>query len=88
MIKKMSLLDKMAKEHGRSYLSDLHYLDDSARLHLATMLNEYQADETSISEWNAALKYCTNITTVFSKPEEAKSALISALSTPDKKEYK
>ncbi|MDO4481773.1 MAG: hypothetical protein Q4C14_03465 [Bacillota bacterium] len=86
MIKGISLLDKMGRENGSPYLSDLHYLDDSGRMHLASVLKEIPANEASITDWNAAIKYCTDISNEFTNPGAAKAALISALSTPVSKE--
>ena len=68
MMKEMSLLDKMAKQTDCAYLSNLHYIDDSRRLHLAEALKNFPAEGASLSDWNDALKYCTGETELYSNP--------------------
>ena len=74
------LLDVMALQMGCEYLSDLHYIDDHQRLHLARQLEKVEARDTDLFEWNDALEYLAGVKTPCSSAEQAKAALIAALS--------
>lgn len=82
MIGRASLLDLMAIKVGCSYLSDLKYIDESKRFHLAMELKKVPAKDEDYSDWNDALEYFSSGTVSCSSAEQAKESLIAVLSSP------
>lgn len=76
----LPLLEAMAILTGCEYLSDLHYIDKLQRRRLAQKLEMVDAKNTDLFEWNDALEYLTGQKTPQPSAEQAKSALIAALS--------
>ena len=70
----------MAIQIGCTYLSDLHYIDDYQRSQLARVLEKIPARDEDLFEWNDALEYLAGVRTPCSSAEQAKAALIAALS--------
>lgn len=79
MLEKMSFLDAMAVQAGCMYLSDLHYLNDYQRGHLAQSLEETSPQKADLRDWNDALEYITGKNTPCSSAEQAKAALLNFL---------
>lgn len=78
----LPLLEAMAIQTGCEYLSDLHYIDDLQRRRLARSLEKVDAKDADLFEWNDALEYLTREKKTQPNAEQAKSALIAALSSP------
>lgn len=76
---KLSLLDVMALQSGCMYLSDLRRMSNFQKRYLAQDLKDVEANDASLSEWNDALEYITGKKAPRSCAEEAKTALIAAL---------
>ena len=54
---RMGLLERCTEEVGRTYLSDLRYLDTEERFRLAGAVEQIPPGDYSLAEWNDALDY-------------------------------
>lgn len=76
-----SLLDAMAIQTRREYLSDLKYLQDWELISLGRALEQVPANAATLSEWNDALTYLAGV-----PPEQTQAAarerLITFLTRP------
>lgn len=54
------LLDRLAKQLGCGYLSDLKYLDAPKRAALVRLLEQTPCDAASLQQWNDALAYLSD----------------------------
>lgn len=73
-----SLLEYLSVQMGCIYLSDLHFLSEGKRRILAQWLEQLEAREQDIREWNDALEYLTGLLPKQTS-REAKSSLLVAL---------
>ena len=55
-----SLLDLLSIQMGCMYLSDLRFLSEEQRRHLAQKLGRFTPREQDVRDWNDALTYLTN----------------------------
>lgn len=78
----MSLVDYAAHIAGCTYVSDLHYLDAVGKYRIARALEKVELDAFPLRDWNDALEYITGAKMPCSSAEQAKAALIAALSSP------
>lgn len=76
-----SLLDLLAIQMGCTYLSDLKFLTEAQRVHLAHKLEPLTPREEDLDQWNDALEYLTGAASEASALE-AKQRLIQLLSDP------
>jgi len=76
----LSLLDDAALRMGCEYLSDLRLLSGKQRSLLARELEGVPSGKFPPSEWCDALEYLTGRRETHSDAEQAKAALIAALS--------
>ena len=78
MIQSCSLLDLLAVQMRCTYLSDLRFLSNMQRRHLARMVDAVVPLDEDLWEWNDALEYLSGL-----PPQktaiEAKTALVKAL---------
>ncbi len=77
--KEISLLDVLASEAHCQHLSDLKFLTDGQREHLAKELTHAPASLGSLQDWNEALEYVAKYPPE-ATPEAARERLIQALS--------
>lgn len=83
---RMSLLEAMSIQMGCAYLSDLRFLDGVQRGILAEKLESIPARAADLRDWNDALEYLTRNSRPMADAEQARAALIAALTggqTPD-----
>lgn len=82
MTAEQSLLDLLAIQMGCTYLSDLKFLTEAQRVHLAHKLEPLTPREEDLDQWNDALDYLTG-----APPETnasmAKDRLLQLLSESD-----
>ena len=76
---KVSLVDLMAMYVGCEYVSDLHQINDIQRMKLAEILKKIAANDEDLFDWNDALEYISGKSKPHTCAEEAKAALIAAL---------
>lgn len=72
------LLDRLAKQLGCLYLSDLKYLDPAKQADLVRALNATPTGAASLQQWNDALSYLTSQPGAGSRAE-ARDRLLAAL---------
>ena len=75
----LSLLEYLVGYSGCEYLSDLHYLAEWQKVRLAQKIERIPCSEASLSEWNDALCYLTNLPKEQSA-EKARRQLLLCLS--------
>ena len=71
----MNLLERLARETGCVYLSDLHKQDVQAKLLAA--LSKVAADSYPLDEWNEALVYVAGLREPYPGCEQAYQALVA-----------
>ena len=76
-----SLLDAMAVQARREYLSDLKYLQDWELIKLGRALEQVPANAAALSEWNDALAYLAGAPPEQTQ-EAARERLITFLTRP------
>ena len=76
-----SLLDAMAIQSRREYLSDLKYLQDWELIRLGRTLEKAPAKAAALFEWNDALAYLAGAPPEQTQ-EAARERLISVLTRP------
>jgi len=72
------LLDILRDKFGCEYVSDLHFLGDSQKMRLMYLLEDLEAEDFSLQEWNNALDYIAK-EPAQDTPAKAKAALQAAL---------
>lgn len=82
MTVQLSILDVMSIQMGCDYLSDLRFLDKAQQAELAEKLKKLPARESDLHDWNDALEYLTGDSRPKATAEEARTALISGLTSP------
>jgi len=77
-VKSHYLLDVLKATFGCEYVSDLHFLSTSQKVRLKYLLEEINAEDFSLQEWNNALDYIVK-EPAQPTPGKAKAALQAAL---------
>lgn len=77
----LSLVDYAAYVAGCTYVSDLHNLNSVGKYRIARALEKVELDAVPLRDWNDALEYITVAKMPCSSAEQARAALIAALSS-------
>ena len=77
----LSLLEAVRLQAQCEYLSDLRYIGDEQRRHLAQSLEKVAPERASLFDWNDALDHLAQAPPE-ATPQAAKARLIAELSQP------